>query len=93
MKLLSQNEISRLQNRPAMRSAFAALMWRTLPGVSLREKAERAAPLLNLSVKQCENLLQGQNDAKLLTVVTMLSVAAGESLFDLVDRLSGSRKP
>ena len=67
---------------------FSNLMWNTFPGKSIRDKAERAAPVLNLSVKQCENLMKMDHDAKLGTILAVLSLAGAENIFDII----GGRK-
>ena len=63
---------------------FADMMWRAFPGASTREKAERAAPVLNLSVRQCENLMNMVHDAKLGTILCVLALAGAENIFDIV---------
>lgn len=81
MKFLSQNGVPDVGAR---RRWFADLLWRTFPGGSKREKALRAAPVLDLTPRQVENLLDGHHDAKLGTILIVLSIAGAENIFDIV---------
>lgn len=63
---------------------FADLMWRAFPGVSLREKALRAAPVLDLTPRQCENLMKMEHDAKLGTILAVLAIAGAENIFEII---------
>lgn len=64
---------------------FADLLWRTFPGASMREKAQRAAPVLDLSPRQIENLMKMEHDAKLPTVLAVLTLAGAERIFDIIE--------
>lgn len=64
---------------------FADLLWRTFPGASMREKALRAAPVLDLSPRQVENLMKMEHDAKLPTVLAVLALAGAESIFEIIE--------
>lgn len=68
---------------------FAALMWKAFPGASAREKAIRAAPALDLTPRQCENLLKMEHDAKLGTVLAVLAIAGAENVFEIIEGSSG----
>lgn len=64
---------------------FADLLWRTFPGASMREKAQRAAPVLDLSPRQIENLMKMEHDAKLPTVLAVLALAGAECIFEIIE--------
>ncbi|MES2753806.1 MAG: hypothetical protein V4659_04000 [Pseudomonadota bacterium] len=66
------------------RKWFSGLMWRAFPGASMREKALNAAEVLDLTPRQCENLIKGEHDAKLGTILAVLTIAGAESIFDIV---------
>jgi hypothetical protein len=86
MKFPSQNRaaMGRARDVTLRRRWFANLLWRAFPGHSAREKAVAAAPVLGLSVKQVENLLNGQHDAKLGTILAVLAIAGAESVFEII---------
>ena len=71
-------------DQTARRRWFAAVMWRAFPGVSVREKAVRAAPVLSLTPRQCENLMKGEHDAKLGTILAVLAIAGAENIFEII---------
>lgn len=64
---------------------FADLIWRTFPGSSMREKAQRAAPVLDLTPRQIENLMRMEHDAKLPTVLAVLALAGAENIFEIIE--------
>ena len=64
---------------------FAALMYQAFPGASIREKALAAAPVLDLSPRQCEKLLGMEHDAKITQVMAVLAVAGAESIFEIIE--------
>jgi hypothetical protein len=66
------------------RDWFARVLWRAFPAASQRQVAQRAAPVLGLTVRQCENLLNGIHDAKLGTILAALSIAGAECIFDVI---------
>lgn len=68
----------------ARRRWFSALMWRAFPGATLREKALRASPVLGLTPRQCQNLMKGEHDAKLGTVLAVLAIAGAENIFEII---------
>lgn len=81
MKILSHNFAADQIKR---RKWFSSMMWRAFPGASVREKALRAAPVLSLTPRQCENLMNGEHDAKLGTILAVLAIAGAENIFEIV---------
>lgn len=81
MKFLSRNAGP---SQIARRRWFAGLLWQAFPGDTAAEKARRAAPVLDLTPRQVENLLKGEHDAKLGTVLTVLAITGAERVFDIV---------
>lgn len=69
----------------ARRRWFADLIWRAFPGDSARAKAQVAAPVLGLTPRQVENLLKGQHNAKLGTILKVLTVAGADAIFDIIE--------
>lgn len=82
MKFLSRNAGP---SREARRRWFAGLLWSAFPGDSAAEKARRAAPVLGLTPRQVENLLKGEHDAKLGTVLAVLAICGAERVFDIIE--------
>lgn len=90
MKFPSQNGGGRVGvSQEARRRWFAALLWSAFPGDSMAERARRAAPVLGLTQRQIENLMKGEHDAKLGTVLTVLAICGAERVFDI---LQGGRR-
>lgn len=89
MKFLSQNASPPTRRRPgpdqtARRRWFAGLLWGAFPGDSMAEKARRAAPVLDLTPRQIEKLMKGDHDAKLGTVLAVLTITGAERVFDII---------
>jgi hypothetical protein len=81
MKLCSYSSIRDERSR---RRWFADLLWRAFPGASMREKALRASPVLGLTARQIENLMEMRHDAKLGTILMVLAITGAENIFDIV---------
>ena len=76
-------------DQKSRRRWFSRMMWRAFPGASMREVALRAAPVLDLTPRQCENLIKGEHDAKLGTILAVLAIAGAENVFDIIGGPSG----
>ncbi|MCA0204325.1 MAG: hypothetical protein LCH92_08285 [Proteobacteria bacterium] len=51
----------------------------------MREKAQIAGPVLDLSPRQVENLMKMEHDAKLGTVLCVLALAGAENIFEIIE--------
>lgn len=83
-KHLEKSFVFSKANSSVRRRWFANLMWKAFPGASIRENALRAAPALDLTPRQCENLMKMEHDAKLGTVLAVLAIAGAENIFDII---------
>lgn len=68
------------------RKWFASLLWRAFPASSEHELAIRAAPVLDVTPRQVQNWLRGDHDAKLGTILAVLTIAGAENIFDIIAR-------
>ena len=63
---------------------FANLLWRAFPAGSEHELAIKAAPVLDVTPRQVQNWLRGEHDAKLGTILAVLTIAGSENIFDII---------
>ena len=83
MQLLSHSDI---RDKKKRRRWFAGLLWKAFPGGSMREKAIAAAPVLDLTPRQIENLMKMEHDAKLPQILAVLAIVGSDNIFDIIAR-------